>query len=413
MTAIRYRVMAAMLKSATETTRTTGDLKSALMSALPECERCLGILNSLPAVQNSFKVELSKGLLNIRGQFGKDERMQIISTVCQVNRTIYDAMRTVGKDVHVLVWPSVDIGEDQVDPLRDVRVLQVLEKSEKVDMEDYRITPGLSFDVMNLGRWGVILRTNTLGQFLIAERKEVTVHVYDNNGMFQFSFNPQTDDAKTEITITDLVTEDVSEKIYLLVELNNGKQQEYEVQVLNKTADLQYKFPVYGWRLIVSGSKLVILDSGKAHVYNQNGEFDRSFEFFKSGGDKFLFDCTATHYRSIMITHRKGDFSDYHCVHVFTMEGKEIAKFRSGVGLNLNYMYFSPRSTGEHVVIAGYNFEDEIMTVELYTVDGKLVRRILLRDKSLVGFRGLEGITVTTEGHIAVSSFEKVVVFNN
>ena len=76
-------------------------------------------------------------------------------------------------------------------------------------------------------------------------------------------------------------------------------------------------------------------------------------------------------------------------------------------------MYFSPRSTGEHVVIAGYNFEDEIMTVELYTVDGKLVRRILLRDKSLVGFRGLEGITVTTEGHIAVSSFEKVVVFNN
>ena len=235
-TAIRYRVMAAMLKSAAETVRTTGDLKSTLQKALPECEQCLKKLNSLPAVQNSFKVELSKGLLNIRGQFGKDERMQIISTVCQVNRTIYDAMRTVGKDVHVLVWPSVDIGEDQVDPLRDVRVLQVLEKSEKVDMEDYRITPGLSFDVMNLGRWGVILRTNTLGQFLIAERKEVTVHVYDNNGMFQFSFNPQTDDTKIPMYIFDLVTEDVSEKIYLLIELNNGKQREYEVQVLVGTS---------------------------------------------------------------------------------------------------------------------------------------------------------------------------------
>ena len=235
-TAIRYRVMAAMLQSAAETARTTGDLKSTLQKALPECEQCLKKLNSLPAVQNSFKVELSKGLLNIRGQFGKDERMQIISTVCQVNRTIYDAMRTVGKDVHVLVWPYVDIGEDQVDPLRDVRVLQVLEKSEKVDMEDYRITPGLSFDVMNLGRWGVILRTNTLGQFLIAERKEVTVHVYDNNGMFQFSFNPQTDDTKIPMYIFDLVTEDVSEKIYLLIELNNGKQREYEVQVLVGTS---------------------------------------------------------------------------------------------------------------------------------------------------------------------------------
>ena len=326
-----------------------------------------------------------------------------------------DAMRTVGKDVHVLVLPSVDIGEDQVDPLRDVRVLQVLEKSEKVDMEHYCIKTGLSFDV-KLGPDRNILQTNTLGQFLIAEELERTVHVSDKNGMFQFSFNPQTDDTKIEICIFDLVTEDVSEKIYLLIGLNDGKQWEYEVQVLNKTADLQYKFPVKcGRRLIVSGSKLVILESREAHVYNQNGEFERTFEFFKSEGDKCLADCTATHDGRIMITHFKGDYSDYHCVHVFTMEGKEIAKFRSGVGLNLNYMYLSPRSAGEHVVIAGYNKEDGIITVELYTVDGKLVRRILLREEPKLYFRA---ITVTLEGQIAVcfrldSSNEKVVVFKN
>ena len=408
-TAIRYRVMAAMLKSAAETVRTTGDLTSTLQKALPECEQCLKKLNSLPAVQNSFKVELSKGLLNIRGQFGKDERMQIISIVCQVNRTIYDAMRTVGKDVHVLVWPYVDIGEDQVDPLRDVRVLQMLEKSEKVDMEHYRITPGLSFDVMNLSRRGAILRTNTLGQFLIAEKWEGTVHVYDNNGMFQFSFNPQTDDTKIEICIVDLVTEDVSEKIYLLIILDNGKRKECEVQVLNKPAELQRKFffPVRAGRLIVSGSKLVILDAWEAHVYNQDGEFDRTFGFFKSGGDKRLFDCTATYDGRILMTHFKGDYNDYHCVHVFTMEGKEIAKFRSGVGLNLNYMYFSPRSAGEHVVIAGYNHEDEIITVEIYTVDGKLVRRIRLRGTFF------DSITVTMEGHIAVLFHGNVLVYKN
>ena len=412
-TAIRYRVMAAMLKSAAETVRTTGDLKSTLQKALPECEQCLKKLNSLPAVQNSFKSELSKGFLNIRGRFGKDERMQIISTVCQVNRTIYDAMRTVGKDVHVLVWPYVDIGEDQVDPLRDVRVLQVLEKSEKVDMEHYRITPGLSFDMP-----GIHCATNTVGQFLIAGERGETVHVFDKNGMFQFRFRPQTDDAKTKIQIRDLVTEDVSEKIYLLIGLYNEERWESsEVQVLNKTADLQYKFPVTREsRLVVSGSKLVILGSREADVYDQNGEFDRSFEVFKSGRDKYLFDCTATYDGRIMITHRKRDYSDYHCVHVFTMEGKEIAKFRSGVGLNLNDMYFSPRSAGEHVVIAGYNKEDGIITVELYTVDGKLVRRILLRDEPKFCF---EAITVTMEGHIAVcfcprgSLYEKVVVFKN
>ena len=411
-TAIRYRVMAAMLKSAAETVRTTGDLTSTLQKALPECEQCLKKLNSLPAVQNSFKVELSKGLLNIRGQFGKDERMQIISIVCQVNRTIYDAMRTVGKDVHVLVWPYVDIGEDQVDPLSDVRVLQVLEKSEKVDMEHYRITPGLSFDMP-----GIHCATNTVGQFLIAEERGETVHVFDKNGMFQFRFRPQTDDAKTKIQIRDLVTEDVSEKIYLLIGLYNEERWESsEVQVLNKTADLQYKFPVTREsRLVVSGSKLVILGSREADVYDQNGEFDRSFEVFNSGRDKYLFDCTATYDGRIMITHRKRDYSDHwsHCVHVFTMEGQEIAKFKSGVGLNLDYMLFSPRSAGEHVVIAGYNYEDGLIAVEICSVDGKLVRRILLPDK-----RGLDftGIAVTMEGQIAVcfSSYfdtRKVVVY--
>ena len=421
-TAIRYRVMAAMLKSAAETVRTTGDLKSTLQKALPECEQCLKKLNSLPAVQNSFKVELSKGLLNIRGRFGKDERMQIISTVCQVNRTIYDAMRTAGKteDVHVLKWPYVDTGEDKVDPLRDVRVLQVLEKSEKVGMEHYCITPGWSFDVRG-GLSGNIIRlaTNTLGQFLIAERWGKTVQVYDKNGMFQFSFNPQTDDAKTKIQIEDLVTEDVSEKIYLLIELYNEWwrwESLIEMQVFNKTDDLQYKFPVrFGSRLIVSGSRLVMLGSCEACVYNQDGKLDRSFEFFKSEGDKYLFDCTATYDGRILITHDKGYFSDYHCVHVFTMEGQEIAKFKSVTELNLDYMCFSPRSAGEHVVIAGYNKEDGIITVELYTVDGKLVRRILLRDEPELRFRA---ITVTMEGHIAVcfqldGSKRKVVVFKN
>ena len=212
-TAIRYRVMAAMLQSAAETARTSGDLKSTLQKALPECEQCLRKLNSLPAVQNSFKSELSKGFLNIRGRFGKDERMQIISTVCQVNRVIYDAMQVVGKEVHVLVWPYVDIGEDQVDPLRDVRVLQVLRR---VNMEHYCITVGWSFEVrLTTGFLHNPFATNTLGQFLITEITTATVDVYDKNGMFQFSFNPPNDYAKTGIRIVDLVTEDVSEKIYL------------------------------------------------------------------------------------------------------------------------------------------------------------------------------------------------------
>ena len=414
-TAIRYRVMAAMLKSAAETVRTTGDLKSTLQKALPQCEQCLKKLNSLPAVQNSFRVELNKGVLNIRVRFGKDERMQIISTVCQVNRAIYDAMQKADKavNVHVLKWPGVDIGEDQVDPLRDVRVLQVLEG---VKMAHYCITVG-SFD---LGLRPLFWRmaTNTLGQFLIADSWR-TVHVYDNIGMFQFSFNPQTDDAKTEIQkIYDLVTEDVSENIYLLVRLRrpwpNGWDE--EVQVFNKNANLEYKFPVrYALmnRLLVSGSKLLILSSWEADVYNQNGDFVRSFEFFKSGGDRALTNCTATHDGHILIMHDKGGYSDFFSVYVFTAEGQEIAKFKSGVGFGLDFMHFSPRSAGEHVVIAGYDGEYGIIVVEIYTLDGNFVRRILLRDEPKLQFKG---ITVTMKEHIAVgftgcNGYCKVVVY--
>ena len=414
-TAIRYRFMAAMLKSAAETVRTTGDLKSTLQKALPQCEQCLKKLNSLPAVQNSFRVELNKGVLNIRVRFGKDERMQIISTVCQVNRAIYDAMQKADKavNVHVLKWPGVDIGEDQVDPLRDVRVLQVLEG---VKMAHYCITVG-SFD---LGLRPLFWRmaTNTLGQFLIADSWR-TVHVYDNNGMFQFSFNPQTDDAKTEIQkIYDLVTEDVSENIYLLVRLRrpwpNGWDE--EVQVFNKNANLEYKFRVrYALmnRLLVSGSKLLILSSWEADVYNQNGDFVRSFEFFKSGGDRALTNCTATHDGHILIMHDKGGYSDFFSVYVFTAEGQEIAKFKSGVGFGLDFMHFSPRSAGEHVVIAGYDGEYGIIVVEIYTLDGNFVRRILLRDEPKLQFKG---ITVTMKEHIAVgftgcNGYCKVVVY--
>ena len=414
-TAIRYRFMAAMLKSAAEKVRNNGDLKSTLQKALPQCEQCLKKLNSLPAVQNSFRVELNKGVLNIRVRFGKDERMQIISTVCQVNRAIYDAMQKADKavNVHVLKWPGVDIGEDQVDPLRDVRVLQVLEG---VKMAHYCITVG-SFD---LGLRPLFWRmaTNTLGQFLIADSWR-TVHVYDNNVMFQFSFNPQTDDAKTEIQkIYDLVTEDVSENIYLLVRLRrpwpNGWDE--EVQVFNKNANLEYKFPVrYALmnRLLVSGSKLLILSSWEADVYNQNGDFVRSFEFFKSGGDRALTNCTATHDGHILIMHDKGGYSDFFSVYVFTAEGQGIAKFKSGVGFGLDFMHFSPRSAGEHVVIAGYDGEYGIIVVEIYTLDGNFVRRILLRDEPKLQFKG---ITVTMKEHIAVgftgcNGYCKVVVY--
>ena len=138
-TAIRYRVMAAMLEYAADTALgTSGDWKSALRRALPECEQSLEKLNSLPSVKICFKVELEKSIRSVKALIGRDERKEIISTVCYLNRVIYNAIQAVGGDVHVWAWPYVDTGEDKVDPLRDGRISKALGKD---NMENCCVTP--------------------------------------------------------------------------------------------------------------------------------------------------------------------------------------------------------------------------------------------------------------------------------
>ena len=57
------------------------------VSALDACISGLNELHSMPFVTENFSVELQKG---IKSRLSKDERRQIISFVCQVNRTIND-----------------------------------------------------------------------------------------------------------------------------------------------------------------------------------------------------------------------------------------------------------------------------------------------------------------------------------
>ena len=102
-------------------------VKSALKGALPECEKCLRKLHSLPDVKNNFKVELKKGLLNIRGRLRKKDRREIIAAVWQVNRAIYDVLQPTGENIDICYYPRIDIEEEIINPLRDGRVAKVLQ----------------------------------------------------------------------------------------------------------------------------------------------------------------------------------------------------------------------------------------------------------------------------------------------
>ena len=406
-TAIQFRVMAAILESVVETARIAGVLspetvKSALENALNECDQCLQKLHCLPAVQDCFKVGLEKGLLNLRRRFGKDERRRVISTVCQVNRAIYNATQAVGRDA--LIWPFVDTGEDKVDPLRDRRIPKVLRK---VYMEHCCVKP------WSLGQEGEEehklkrpcgIATNHRGQFLIADDGDKTVKVFDSNGKFDFRFNPQTDDADTELDILDVATAGEDERIYLLVRLKKPGAEEWEreVQVFNKTADLQHKFPVRrgNWnRLTVSSElssgkqrgKILLLARDDVHVYEEpSGKLVCSFgrRVFKWASD-----ITATCDGRVMIVHR-GDDSLY----IFDVEGHQLGKFNIKYERDV-YDCIACHPASDHVVLAGEERETDRLTLAIYTVNGEFVRRIQLDEK--LGF--VNGITVTVEGHIAVA----------
>ena len=82
--AMKYRVMATILETIDNPA-----------NALAPCRVCVEELNSLPAVQNNFYVQLKKGIQAVRGLFNKEERREIISSVCHVNRVIYDVTRTL------------------------------------------------------------------------------------------------------------------------------------------------------------------------------------------------------------------------------------------------------------------------------------------------------------------------------
>ena len=391
--AMQYRLMATIL----ETVDNPED-------CLRPCKVCVEDLHDLSGVKECFKVELKKGFW---ARLGKDERRKIISTVCFFNRVVYDVTlmaRFGSKDELSENWPSVNTGEEQVYPLRNKKVDEVLKKQ---GMEHCCVKPwsfGQEGEEEHKLKWPRGIATNHRGQFLIADDGDKTVKVFDSNGKFDFRFDPQTDNADTKLVILDVATAGEDDRIYLLVGLKKpgAEKWESEVQVFNKTADLQHKFPVrrggLGRLTVVSSGilrgKILLLTNDDlvdiVDVHNPSGELVYSF-----GKVEFMdaTDITATCDGRVMIVDR-GDDSLY----IFDVEGHQLGKFNIKHEKDVYYRIACHQASG-HVVLAGHERETDRLTLAIYTVNGEFVRRIQLDEK--VGF--VNGITVTVQDHIAVA----------
>ena len=387
--AMQYRLMATILETVDNPT-----------DALAACRVCLDELHQVPAVKEYFKVELEEGL-RLRAPFKKKERRQIIFSVCHANRVIYDVMSMLGS-VKRWTLPDVETGKEKVDPLRNERVVKILTKQGK---EHCCVTPwsfgqeGEEEHKLKIPRG---IATNHRGQFLIADNGDKTVKVFDSNGKFDFRFNPQTDDADTELDILDVATAGEDDRIYLLVGLKKpgAEKWESEVQVFNKTGDLQHKFPMrsgYWGRLTVSSGKqrgkILLLTGNVVDVYDEpSGEFVCSF-----GGGVFkrATDITATCDGRVMIV----DWGD-DSLYIFDVEGHQLGKFNIKHERDFYYRIACHPASADHVVLAGHERETRRLTLAIYTVNGEFVRRIQLDEKVRYD---VHGITVTVEGHIAVA----------
>ena len=398
--AMQYRLMATILETVDNPT-----------DALAACRVCLDELHQVPAVKEYFKVELEEGL---RALFNKDERRQIIFSVCHANRVIYDVMRMLGS-VKRWTLPGVETGKEKVDPLRNERVVKMLTKQGK---EHCCVTPwsfGQEGEEEHKLKNPRGIATNHRGQFLIADNGDKTVKVFDSNGKFDFRFNPQTDDADTKLDILDVATADEDDRIYLLVRLKKpgAEKWENEVQVFNKTGDLQHKFPVRsgGWRLTVTSGKkrgkILLLTRDVVAIHEPSAEFVCSFG---GGVFKYAGDITATCDGRVMIVDRNDD-----SLYIFDVEGHQLGKFNIKYERDVyHHIACHPASV---VVLAGLEPETHRLTLAIYTVNGEFVRRIQPDEE--VKFErysfGVHGITVTVEGHIAVAfkdmhGNEKVIV---
>ena len=369
--AMQYRVMATILEKVDNPE-----------DALAPCRVCIEELNSLSAVQNGFDVQLKKGIKAVRSLVDKDERGKIISSVCHVNRVVYDVTQTVQKDEPFWIWPALNIGE--VDPLRDGRVAKVLRKQE---MEHCYVPWSFGHEgeeehkLKNPGG----IATNSSGQFIVGDIIEVKM--FDPTGQFIQHFILPNDDVEAKLGIRDVVT-DNKDNIYVLVQCIK-KTVVYE---FSNTADLHHKFPVRGggWltlsRLTVTNSKVLVLNEFSVAVYDTDGLFVRSFG---EGTLENPNDITAANDGRVMVVERYDS-----CVHIFSEDGDYLEKFKLQ---GCYYPRIAFHMLTEHVVIAGeFKEESDVVVVEIFTKDGEFVRRTLIHEEQIAG------MSVTRDGRIAL-----------
>ena len=404
--AMQYRVMATVL----ETIDHPAD-------AVAPCKVCIEELNGLPVVQRSLQEQLRTGFRAVKSLFNKEERRKVISGVCLVNRVAFNVIRTVPVKELFPKWLMIDTGEEKVDLLRDRRVTKILCKQDTENCSVSWILGHFGEEEHRLNN-PLGIATNSSGQYIVADCDK-TIKVFDKSGKFVQRFRvpaPLLDDMGKQLSFTYRVVHlvaDMNDNIYVPVK-ETSCEDSYWIFKFNKTADEHNSFRV---RTMGCECKLSVSDSGKVVVLKRNsGEsygivdvYEANGQFVCSFGRQILsYPCDITTVSDGRVMVVEGWLSTPG-VHIFSEQGDHLNRFDLQRFLRSPKIAFHRES--QQVVVAG-NKESDILYVGIYTRDGEFVRSTLIHmGESFI----LNGIAVTTEGHIAVvtrilGSTKKVII---
>ncbi|XP_029185530.2 uncharacterized protein LOC114953447 [Acropora millepora] len=261
--AMQYRILATILEKVDR-----------VPDALGACRLCLEELHSMPAVKKSLDVHLQQGF---RSSFNKAEREDTIRSVCRMNRVVFHIAEIVEEDFDISLWPFVDLGEYKVDPLRDVRVTQTIEKE---DPQYFLLKTWPFFQkgeqMMKVRDWRITI--NSMGQLMIAatdddEAECVHVKLFNRYGnllqCLQLKLPVTESDADYRRRVIGIASDRANNVFLLTGMLTLGRSLRSTVIMFDQWANLQHQFDVEEYSI---GSCIAVSDDNKVFVSAKVGE---------------------------------------------------------------------------------------------------------------------------------------------
>ena len=393
-------------------------------SVLKVCRSNLDELHSAAIVQENFKTEFTKSK---KKKLNKDERREIISLVCHINRIIFDITRLIGETKELFLLPCIDIGNERVDPLRDARVAQMLREEDMSDLSLIR-----SFGERKGKKVSSIfgIAKNTSEQFLVARcaKDDFLIEVFDSNGDFIGPLRPK--NASKRIKTARAVATDERDNIYLLTaDVKDYVTTEILVfdnknlsdrKALVETGFEPRTFIVKDNHLLVPGgiditevSETCDDELEDDFVLKSNTDGNRLGEFSEKGIRRLL-DITADDNGNVMVLNNSS------CVYVFALITANNAdddpgqdhESNSNLERFLKKFKVAPSAraiafhwpTGNLVIVSD---EGRHSRVFLYSMEGNHERSINIKMEDT---ESIQAAIVSSDGSICVATDRKVLV---